>query len=95
MARYELVYRNTTWWLIDNEGEPYVNETIVGHALDVQLLRDGPDVLITSDTIGCPKSRIIPSDTIIKGLGSELEGKTLWEVTDTGTVYNRIHSIRR
>jgi len=88
MARYELSYGDTVWWLEDTEGIPYLGRDMIGNALDVELLRDGREAIITSDTIGCAKSTIVPADTIIKGFGSSREGKTLWEVTDTGVIYN-------
>lgn len=88
MARYVLQYTEMAWWIIDAEDKSLMNKDIIGYARDVQLLRDGPDVLITSDTLGCPKSVIIPSDTIIKGFGQAKNGKAIWEVTNTGTIYN-------
>ena len=88
MARYELKYSEMAWWLIDNEGDPNYNKKMIGNAWDVQLLRDGPEVLIASETAGYPKSRIIPSETTLKGFGQDKDGKALWEVTDTGVIYN-------
>jgi len=92
MARYELKYSEMAWWLIDNEGDPHYNKKMIGNYRDVELLRDGPDVLITSDTIGYPKEQIIPCDTIVKGFGPERDGKALRDVTDTGVIYN--HALR-
>lgn len=88
MARYELKYSEMAWWLIDNEDKALMNKDMIGNAWDVRLLRDGPDVLIASDTIGCAKSTIIPFDTIIKGFGSDKDGKAIRDVTDTGVIYN-------
>jgi len=88
MPRFTLKYSEMAWWLIDHEGRPLMNKEMIGNAREVQLLRDGPDVLITSNTIGCTKNRIIPYDTIIKGFGPERDGKALRDVTDTGTIYN-------
>ena len=88
MARYELKYSEMAWWLIDNEGDPHYNKKMIGNAREVQLLRDGPGVLITSETVGYPKSIIIPSDTIIKGFGLDKDGKALWEVTEAGVIHN-------
>lgn len=88
MARYTLQYTEMAWWIIDGEGKPLLNKDMIGNARDVQLLRDGPDVLITSDTIGYPRSVIIPSDTILKGFGQAKNEKAIWEVTNTGTIYN-------
>lgn len=92
MARYTLKYSEMAWWLIDNEGKPLMNKEMIGNYREVELLRDGPDVLITSETIGFPKSHIIPSDTIIKGFGEGRDNKALWEVTNTGCIYN--HALR-
>lgn len=88
MPKYELKNSEMAWWLIDNEGKPLMNKDMIGNTREVQLLRDGPDVLITSDTIGCAKSIIIPFDTTIKGFGPERDGKALRDVTDTGVIYN-------
>lgn len=88
MARYTLQYTEMAWWLIDAKGKSLMNKDMIGNARDVQLLRDGPDVLITSDTIGYPKSVIIPSDTVLKSFGPDKDGKAIWEVTNTGTIYN-------
>ncbi len=88
MARYELSYNCTKWWLTDTESIPHLGRDMIGNALDVELLRDGPDTIITSNTFGCAKSTIVPADTIIKGFGTSREGKALWEVTDTGIIYN-------
>lgn len=87
MAKFTLKYSEMAWWLIDNEGDPHYNKKMIGNEWDVALLREGPDVLITSDTVGYPKSIIIPSDTTIKGFEEEREGKSLMEVTDTGAIY--------
>ena len=88
MPQFTLKYSEMAWWLIDNEGVPLMNKEMIGNAREVKLLRDGPDVLITSDTVGCPKSRIIPADTIVKGFGPERDYKPLWEITDNGFIYN-------
>ena len=88
MARYELKRSVMAWWLIDTEGDPLMSKRMIGNVRDVQLLRDGSDVLITSSTPGYPQNRIVPSDTIIKGFGHDKNGKAIWEVTDTGAIYN-------
>ncbi len=88
MAKYTLKYSEMAWWLIDNKADPWYNKEMIGNYEDVELLRDGPDVLITSDTIGYPKSRIIPYDTTIEGFDPARDGKALKDVTDTGIIYN-------
>ena len=88
MARYTLQYTEMAWWIIDAEGKPLMNKDMIGNARDVLLLRDGNDVLITSDTLGCPRSIIIPSDTTLRGFGHSKAGKAIWEVTNTGAIYN-------
>lgn len=60
---------------------------MIGNARDVQLYRDGPDVLITSDTPGY-SDITIPSHTVLKGFGPDKDGKAIWEVTDVSEVYN-------
>lgn len=87
MPRFTLKYSKRAWWLIDNEGEPFYNEKMIGNARDVQLLRDGPNVLITTNTIGYD-DMIIPSDTIVKGFGEGRDDRPLLELTDTGYIYN-------
>jgi len=92
MPQFILKFSEMAWWLIDTEGTPLMNKKMIGNYRDVQLLRDGPDVLITSDTIGYPKSRIIPADTIVKGFDPDRDDKALWEITDIGFIYN--HALR-
>jgi len=92
MPQFTLKYSEMAWWLIDNEGRPLMNKKMIGNYRDVALLRDGHDVLITSDTVGCPTSTIIPADTIVKGFGPDRDDKALWEITDIGFIYN--HALR-
>jgi len=92
MPRFTLKYSEMAWWLIDNEGVPLMNKKMIGNYRDVALLRDGHDVLITSDTIGYPKSRIIPADTVVKGFCEGRDGQTLYQLTDIGYIYN--HALR-
>lgn len=91
MAKYILERSAQAWWLIDTESDPPDNRELIGYLRDhPKLLKDGPEVLITSDTPGCPKSRIIPSDTIVKGFGYGMfkNGCTLSQITDSGCIYN-------
>lgn len=89
LSRYTLKSSEMAWWLIDNdEGNPLMNKEMIGNDWDVELLRDGSEVLITSETIGFPKSRIIPSDTTIKGFDPLRDGLTLYLLTDNDVIYN-------
>lgn len=88
MARYEVTFSEMAWWLDDSEAEPGYGRTMLGNYRDMELLRDGHEVLITSETIGCPKSIIIPADTTISGFGRERNGKSFYDLTDSGTIYN-------
>lgn len=89
MAKYTLDYSEMAWWLIDNEGDPFYNKKMIGNTRDgIELLRDGPDVLIASNSIGLPKNWIIPSDTVVKGFGPRKDGRPLNMLTDTGNIYN-------
>lgn len=85
--RYTLKYSEMAWWLIDNEGTPLMNKSMLGNARGIQAYRDGDKVLITSETIGCG-DKIIPSDTIVKGFALSQDGKSLYELMDSGVVCN-------
>jgi len=76
------------WWLIDSEADPFYDKEMLGNARGMELMRDGHEAIITSDTIGYPKSTIIPSDTTVKGFGREKDGKSLYELTDSGVICN-------
>jgi len=86
MARYILQYRDKTLWLIDNEKPDTIGD-MIGDVRSITILRDGTNVLIASGTFQA-RTVIVPSDTTIKGFGSDKEGKALWELTDTGTICN-------
>lgn len=88
MPRYTLKYSEMAWWLIDSVSAPGYDKTMIGNARDVSLMRDGLDVLITTETIGCSDA-IIPSDTIVRGFGNSKDFRSLHDLTDVGCIYNR------
>ena len=88
MAKYILQHRACTLWLINNE-EPDTIGDWIGDVRSINILRDGNEVLITSGTLRA-RSTIVPSNTTVTGFGSDIEGKALWELTDSGVICNYV-----